>query len=172
MDCKQIEERLSDYIENELSPELSAQVSKHLDQCSECSRILDSMVSLIHHGQDLSEDVPFYLKNRLLYIPEMIEIQEEKPNDSQNLKWIAAMVAGLVLLLNIFYFTNVYPEGHIFLHKTVAKIERFAIDTKEYLFKKESFKNNFLLSFLDKNVFSNDEKDYLTYSIRNKDENG
>jgi len=169
MECKNIEELLSDYIEKELKKELELEVEKHLKNCNSCYELHISLRNLINTGPKISEEVPFYLKNRLMYIPELIDLQEEKTSNSHNIKLIAAMVGIIVLLLNIFYFTNIYPQGNYFLHKTIAKIERFVVDTKEYVLKKESIKNNFLISFLDKHILSKDEENYIKWDINNGD---
>ena len=172
MDCIKAEELLSDFIENELSEKLHLEVKEHLTQCQSCNKLSQSIKNLIINGSKLSEELPFYLKNRLLYIPELIELKEEEPDSNQGIKFIAAMIGTVILLLNIFYFTNIYPKGHYFLHKTISKVERFAIDTKTYIFQKESIKNNFLISFLDKNLFSNYEENYLKLNTNIGDENG
>ena len=172
MDCIKTEELLSEYIENEGSEKQHLEIEKHLENCPSCRTLHKSLKNLIKNGSNLSEEVPFYLKNRLLYIPELIELQEEEPPSNQGLKFIAAMIGTIILLLNIFYFTNIYPKGHYFLHKTISKIERFAIDTKEYVFQKDSIKNNFLVSFLDKNIFNTDEENFLKWSGESGDGNG
>ncbi len=172
MDCIKTEELLSEYIEDELSEKLHLEIETHLEHCQSCNKLCNSLKEIINIGPKLQEDVPFYLKNRLLYIPELIELQKEEPSTNQGLKFIAAMIGTAILLLNVFYFTNIYPEGNYFLHKTMSKIERFAIDTKEYVLQKDSVKNNILISFLDKNVFADDEKDFISWNGENGEGNG
>lgn len=167
MDCIETEELLSKYIENELKEKVNIDVEGHLKNCPSCNGLYKSLKILINDGSALSEEVPFFLKNRLLYIPELVENQEEEPASNLGLKFIAAMIGTFVLLLNIFYFTNIYPKGNYFLHKTMSKIERFALDTKEYVFQKESLKNNFVVAFIDKNIFNNDEDHYIKWNEDN-----
>ncbi len=123
--CNEIEELISDFIEDELDTELSRQVEEHLDSCESCSALRDEMEELMDSVQLLEEEVPFYLKNRLYNIPENEFI--ETGNSNMALKWIAAMIGTVVLLLNFFYFTKIYPEGHKRVRQGAAMIEKFMV---------------------------------------------
>lgn len=121
--CNEIEELISDYIEDELDSELSRKVEDHLDECEACCSLRDEMEELFDSVQLLEEEVPFFLKNRLYNIPDNAYI--EPKGSSVLLKWVAAMIGTVVLLLNFFYFTNIYPYGHKKVHQGVALIEMY-----------------------------------------------
>ncbi len=131
MDCKQIEESLSEYIEHELSPEVHKEVSLHLEKCLPCSVLKEQVEELMGAFPELEEEVPFFLKNRLYYIPE----SQEEDNvihlevKWSYLKWVAAVIGIFVLFLNLFYFTNIYPPANRVLHSVVSGIETFAVKT-------------------------------------------
>jgi hypothetical protein len=48
MNCTQIEELLSEYMERSLSDQEMTQVAAHLNKCSNCSRLRDGMVSAVY----------------------------------------------------------------------------------------------------------------------------
>lgn len=131
MDCKQIEDVLSEYIEHELSPEIHKEVSFHLEKCLPCCVLKEQMEELMGVFPELEEEVPFFLKNRLYYIPESQE--EDNVIDLEvkwsYLKWVAAVIGTFVLLLNLFYFTNILPPANRALHSVVCGIETFAVKT-------------------------------------------
>lgn len=130
MECLKVEELLSDYIENDISEELHKAVSMHLRECKACQTLKDKIEDLMSMATELEEDVPFFLKNRLYNIPDM---EEEEPENSPYLKWVAAMIGAFVLFLNLFYFTNIFPAANKTLHLVVAKVERVAVETEAYL---------------------------------------
>jgi anti-sigma factor RsiW len=47
IECKHVWERISDYLDGTLSPELLEQVQKHLEHCEICSAILDSTRNIL-----------------------------------------------------------------------------------------------------------------------------
>jgi len=139
MDCQKVEELISMYIEDELSEELKKEVSLHLEQCHRCRQLKDEVEQLLYVFPDLEEDVPFFLKNRLYYIPESQEVEEVPETRFYYLKWIAAVVGTFVLFLNLFYFTNIYPPANRLMHSVVSKVETFAVQTGAFIEKvKES----------------------------------
>ena len=150
MNCKKVEDLLSDYIENGLSEDLRKEVSLHLDECENCRRLKEKMEELIDSFNDLEEDVPFFLKNRLLYIQES---QEEEQGRYYYLTWVAAVVGTIILFLNLFYFTNIYPQANKALHEVTAKIETAVVETE---------------AFFDRIKAS---KDFIIYTLFNKESN-
>lgn len=69
--CKDIESRLSAYLENELSAAESKAVAQHLAACSQCLDLKEKLEEILPKLSDLQEEVPFFLKNRLFNIPEI-----------------------------------------------------------------------------------------------------
>jgi anti-sigma factor RsiW len=47
IECKHVWERISDYLDGTLSPEVLEQVQKHLEHCEICSAILDSIRNIL-----------------------------------------------------------------------------------------------------------------------------
>lgn len=70
MKCEKIEELLSPYLENELSPEEKAAVKNHLKVCPNCSALLSSMDESKESLSDFPElEVSQGLLNRLYDLP-------------------------------------------------------------------------------------------------------
>lgn len=171
MDCNRVEELLSRYIENDLNTKTQNEMTAHFKHCTTCNNLLKDIKILVSETSELNEEIPFYIKNRLLYIPESIKLDKDNDDQFKYFKLIAAMLGGIILMLNIFYKTNVFPQAHYFLHKTVAKIERFAVETKSFIFQKENTDQSHILSLLDSNLFKDDEENSF-FEIRDGDENG
>jgi|GEM_PF-616910 len=134
MNCKRVEELLSMYIENELPGELHREVSLHLEDCDQCKVLKEKIEELIYVFPDLEEEVPFFLKNRLYYIPEsQVVIEERRESKFFYLKWLAAAIGTFVLFLNLFYFTNIYPPAKRVLHSMVARVKTFTVDTGAFI---------------------------------------
>jgi hypothetical protein len=134
MNCNRVEELLSMYIENELPAELHREVSLHLEECVQCRILKEKIEDLIYVFPDLEEEVPFFLKNRLYYIPEsQAVIEERRESKFFYLKWLAAAIGTFVLFLNLFYFTNIYPPAKRVLHSMVARIKTFTVDTGAFI---------------------------------------
>jgi hypothetical protein len=134
MDCQQVEDLLSMYIENELSPELHREISQHLGHCKQCSQLKEKMEDILYTFPELEEEVPFFLKNRLFYIPESQDAAAvRKENTFFYLKWLAAAIGTFVLCLNLFYFTNIYPPAKRLLHSVVDQVKTFTVETGAFL---------------------------------------
>lgn len=134
MNCKQVEDLLSLYIEKEISKELHREISLHLEQCDQCKVLKEKIEELIYVFPDLEEEVPFFLKNRLYYIPESQAVMDERRESKFfYLKWLAAAIGTFVLFLNLFYFTNIYPPAKRMLHSMVARIKTFTVETGAFI---------------------------------------
>jgi len=127
MDCSRFEEQLSDYIEGTLDIDLSLLMSAHIDTCPACRILHEDLVSILSGSNQLQEEVPFFLRNRLYYIP---ETYDEESEPVYYMKWAAAMIATIILFFNLFYFTNIYPQANRTLHGLVSGIERIAVETE------------------------------------------
>lgn len=143
MDCKNVEKNISNYLENDLTQQLFKEISEHLKDCSPCSELKERMEKLISMIPELEEEIPFYLKNRLYYIPESIDARPEK---FFYFKWIAAVFGVFVLFLNVFYFTNIYPSANRTLHSIIAGVERFAVETGAFFEKMKESKDLYAVS--------------------------
>ena len=134
MNCNRVEELLSMYIESELPEELHREVSLHLENCDQCRVLKEKIEELIYVFPDLEEEVPFFLKNRLYYIPESQAVTEQRRESKFfYFKWLAAAIGTFVLFLNLFYFTNIYPPAKRMLHSVVARIKTFTVETGAFI---------------------------------------
>ena len=129
MECKAVEDLMSQYVENDVNAETKKIISRHIKQCSACKQLKEKIEELMYALPELEEEVPFFLKNRLLYLPES---QSAQRNQAPIFKWVAAMIGTMVLFLNLFYFTNLYPPANKVLHTLVANIERIAVQTEAF----------------------------------------
>ena len=147
--CREIELLLSAYLENELTKEESESVARHLDECPECLAKKEKIEELIYKLSDLEEEVPFFLKNRLYNIPEIVE--KMKPAKVLYFpKWLAAAVGTVILFLNLFYFTNIFPPVNREMHSFVSSVEKFVVKTGGWFEKVKESKELLFFTFFNK----------------------
>jgi hypothetical protein len=152
--CREIELLLSAYLENELSKEDAANVSEHLGSCSECLGKKERMEEIISRLSDLQEEVPFFLKNRLYNIPEIVG----KQTPAKLIvfpKWLAAMVGTIILFLNLFYFTNIFPPANRGIHSFVSSVERLVVKTGGWFERIKESKELIFFTFFNKKSMEN-----------------
>ena len=66
IECKHVWERISEYLDGTLSPEVLAEVQNHLEHCEICSAILDSTRNiLILTADDRVFELPLGFSERL-----------------------------------------------------------------------------------------------------------
>ena len=66
LECKHVWDFISGYLDNSLSPEIKAQVQKHLEHCEICSAILDSTRNiLVLTADDRVFELPVGFSDRL-----------------------------------------------------------------------------------------------------------
>ena len=58
MNCNEISDKLSLYIDDELSSEEMKQVEEHLNSCENCQKVLDEYRNLISVLKNLPEEEP------------------------------------------------------------------------------------------------------------------
>jgi len=175
MDCNWVEERISGYIENELDPGEMEAIHEHVQSCSACRELLNRLEKVMYLCGDLSEEVPFFLKNRLYNIAEVQP--EAEPvltgRSAAVLKWMAAMVGSIVLLLNLLYFTSIVPPANRFLHLAVSKVQTFVVETSAYVERiSESDRNPFLGLFKSRSNELNVENAFPDASNHEGGKNG
>ena len=82
LECKQVWEHISEYLDQQLTPEVRAEIEKHLENCEACSAILDSTRNvLILTADNRTYELPVGYSKRLHDRLEMV--LREKP-DSGN----------------------------------------------------------------------------------------
>lgn len=134
MECSRFEELLSDYIEGTLDDNTGRQMAAHIELCPQCRCLHEDLVSILSGSSQLEEEVPFFLRNRLYYIPEAYSVEEDE-HPALYMKWAAAMIATMILFFNLFYFTNIFPQANRTLHGLVSGIERIAVETEALFFR-------------------------------------
>jgi len=167
MNCQQIEDLISLYIENEVSEEEHNEITLHIGQCPSCRKLKEKVEELMYTFPELEVEVPFFVKNRLYYIPESLSSHESMENRFFYLKWVAAVLGTFVLFLNLFYFTNIYPPANRVLHTTVSHIKTFTVETGAFFQKVTESRGMFLLSLFKKDADSNQDSNLNNKNKKN-----
>ena len=147
--CRDIESLFSAYLENDLSKEETDIVAEHLQRCPGCLQKKEKMEEILFRLSDLQEEVPFFLKNRLYNIPETSE-RRAPARIMFFPKWIAAAIGTVILFLNLFYFTNVFPPVNREMHSFVSSIEKLVVRTGGWLEKVKESKDLLFFTFFKK----------------------
>ncbi|HYW67015.1 MAG TPA: anti-sigma factor [Candidatus Dormibacteraeota bacterium] len=64
--CKNVWEHISEYLDQQLTPEVRAEIEKHLESCEVCSAILDSTRNvLVLTADDRTYELPVGYSKRL-----------------------------------------------------------------------------------------------------------
>jgi hypothetical protein len=156
--CREIESLLSAYLENELSKNDNKNVADHLNSCPDCLKLKEKIEGLLFKLSDLQEEVPFFLKNRLYNISEIVE-KKSPVKFFYFPKWLAAAVGTLILFLNLFYFTNIFPPMNRQMHSFVYSVEKIVARTGGWFEKiKESKELLFFTFFNKKSIDIKEEK--------------
>ena len=140
---------LSAYLENDLPREAAAEVEAHIGECAACRARKEKMEELLFGLAELQEEVPFFLKNRLYNIPETVE----KKGEARVLhfpQWLAAAIGTIVLFLNLFYFTNVFPAANRQMHALVSSVEKFVVRTGGWFEKVKETQELLFFTFFNK----------------------
>lgn len=164
MDCKRVEETISMYIENELPEDQYNAISRHMEQCDTCRILKNQVEELLYAFPDLEEEVPFYLRNRLYYIPESQEVEDQNESSLYFLKWVAAAIGTFVLFLNLFFFTNLYPPANRVLHTAVSKVKTFTVKAGAF-FERAKESKDLMVSTLLKDKDRDDEEDDIEIDV-------
>ncbi len=132
MECKDIELFVSDYIENRLDKDKRREFENHLFECEKCRIFVEEIRELTNDLIYLKKGTNFIQKNRLYVIfDNNMEKEEEKNN--KVLTWIILTAATIILVFNLFYFTNLIPSMNKITHILVSKIEKTAVRTISYI---------------------------------------
>jgi len=148
MVCRDVENYISAYIENELDKDRHALVSRHLQQCRHCRLLKERTEAVLAKLPELEEEIPFFLKNRLLNIPEPVKVRKTRVFLFP--KWVAAGIGTIVLFMNLFYFTNIYPSANREVHSLVSSIQKFIVKTGGLFEKIKESKDFLLFTFFNK----------------------
>jgi hypothetical protein len=126
MECKDIQKRLSAYIEKAVSPQHKTAIDKHLKQCTRCRQDLADLKRTIEYVQKLEEvEPPAWLAQRI-----MARLREEKkPGILKKLFYPIHIKLPLEAIAVIFI-----AVGTIYIFKTMQTQMQFAkilTETKE-----------------------------------------
>jgi len=67
IDCREAAERLYDFLDRELTPDLEAEIRAHLDECAKCfslARFEDAYLSFLH-ARTRAHRAPEHLRRRV-----------------------------------------------------------------------------------------------------------
>ncbi len=83
LQCKQVWEHISDYLDQQLTPEVREEIEKHLENCEVCSAILDSTRNvLILTADNRTYELPVGYSQRLH--DRLEKAIHEKPGPGKN----------------------------------------------------------------------------------------
>lgn len=84
--CKNVWEHISEYLDQQLTPEVRAEIEKHLENCEVCSAILDSTRNvLILSADNRTYELPVGYSKRLHdRLEKAIHQKPNSGNDSSN----------------------------------------------------------------------------------------
>ena len=83
MECKRVWEHISEYLDQQLTPEARREIEKHLENCEVCSAILDSTRNvLVLTADDRTYELPVGYSKRLHDRLQQAIHQNPRPGDS------------------------------------------------------------------------------------------
>ncbi len=137
MDCRDIQEKLSSFIEEELSLKDKSQVEGHLKACSKCSLALEDLRRTIAFTKDIeAEEPPTWLRQKV-----MARVREEAAQNKGilqklffplHIKVPIEVFATIAITLTAFYvFKTVEPEMKQPASITVPPVDIQETETKE-----------------------------------------
>ncbi|MFQ6109264.1 MAG: anti-sigma factor family protein [Candidatus Aminicenantales bacterium] len=165
MECERIEDLLSPYLEDELTPEERNAVETHLSVCQSCSELLSFMRKT---KEDLAQfpelDVSDHLLSRLSSIP----AQKKR----FRLRWdfvlrpslqpILAAATVLIVMVSLYFFTpyreNINQSVDRKVHRGYSKIERLVAEAESFTSSLGAYKDEILVSFKRVNPFGGNEE--------------
>ncbi|MBN8690113.1 MAG: zf-HC2 domain-containing protein [Armatimonadetes bacterium] len=103
MNCNQVEPRLSEFIDRELSGAEMLEIRRHLDRCSKCQVVLDELRDLkAIVGSPMNVEIPEGLEDRLVSA-----VMSSKPKRADRpwlLGFSTAMVAATIVYGALYFF--------------------------------------------------------------------
>jgi hypothetical protein len=140
MECGNVRERLSEYIDNMLSPEDRVRIEEHLKSCAGCSAQLSDLKRTTHHINAMRDvEPPAWMTQKI-----MAKVREEgrkKKGIFQRLLYplhiklpLEAVAAVLVIGLALYVYRDIRPETRL------AKVPTEEVSPR--VFQKEIIKEN------------------------------
>jgi anti-sigma factor (TIGR02949 family) len=82
MDCEQVLEQLSEFLDHDAREELCRAIEKHLEQCRDCQLYVDSVrKTIILYQNDQKIEVPMQVSKRLQAAMSRVYRGEESASD-------------------------------------------------------------------------------------------
>ncbi len=158
MNCDQIRELFLEFYEHQLSEKEEREFRNHLADCSNCQELFDAYQQTVSDLGELKREPPFWVKFRLnnLYL-DYQPVKTKRRSKHLNIflnKWVVAVAATLIILVNLFYFTNIFPPANRSLRLAVASVESL-LGKAESLFEQVKDSGNFIwISIFGKTLFA------------------
>jgi len=109
MECREVADRLSPFLDDELDPVASREISQHLASCAECAAALERQRAL---GQSLKRELEYHRAPDLLRARVMREVRAAERADRapsrlafQSWGWLSAAAAVLVVAGGAWWMT-------------------------------------------------------------------
>ena len=66
IDCYQVQQELSDYLEGDVTPQLRLRIEEHLQSCDHCKAVYDGLRNIVHLlGHEETVELPKGFSQRL-----------------------------------------------------------------------------------------------------------
>jgi hypothetical protein len=115
--CKNIEENLSAYLDQELTPEESEVIEKHLAECSECNKkllefkqIWEALDYDVNTEDSTTSIFQFYSQTLPKYIRKTNIEKQRIEKIYTILEWMLPMITGIVWGILIYQFFDFFPR--------------------------------------------------------------
>jgi len=158
MKCEEARELFIELIDNSLPPFMRKDLENHLTACAQCQQLFENYQQLLSELGELKSEPPFWVKIKLNNI--FLQLPEEKPQRKKNVfqilmnKWVVAVAAMLIVLMNLFYFTNIFPPANRGMRTLLASAEAL-ICKAEGFFEQVKDSGNFIwLTIFGKTLFA------------------
>jgi mycothiol system anti-sigma-R factor len=102
MECREVTDRLSPFLDDELDPVASSEIARHVESCADCARALDRRRKL---GESLRRDLEYHRAPDLLRARVMQDLRAASRRDSaparpatRTWRWLSAAAASVAIV--------------------------------------------------------------------------
>lgn len=167
MKCEKIEELLSPYLEDELSPEEKGAVAKHLKTCENCSLLFSLMKETQESLAGIQElEVSENLLDRLYSIPSKKKrFKLRLPNFDflvrPSLQPVLTVATIMLIMISFYFFgpdkSSIDKSVSRQIHLGYSKIERLYAKAESFTASLGEYKDNILVSLKNIKLFGENE---------------
>lgn len=138
MKCPECDEKLVDYLYNDLSPELRRKIDEHFKTCENCAKQLSQLQFVRTSFQQLTKhELPPLVHQRILAHNTDKTL---KGRGSWLTQWLfrpsTATAIVAILAISVFYYTQQFTPSETVRIKEIVKAERTPFNSKEILLAK------------------------------------